>query len=93
MSMNEDVCRVSMWLRPDPLETFDLKFLVQEGRGILRISRPGILLDQPARNDGLVKGLSLADLHATRFLLLPHRLPEFSLLLCLLSSNSWPSHV
>ena len=71
--MNEDACSFSMWLRPDLEETFDLKFQVSAGRGVIRISRPGVLVDPPAMNDGEVTGLTLADLHATRFLLLPSR--------------------
>ena len=69
----EDACDFNMWVRPDRKETFDLKFFVNEGRGVFRISRPGILVDPPAKNDGVVTGLTLADLHATRFLLLPRR--------------------
>lgn len=71
--MYEEACTFNMWLRPDANQTFDLKFYVNEGRGMLRISRPGVLEHPPASEESLVTGLSLADLHATRFFLLPRR--------------------
>lgn len=71
--MQEDVCLINMWIRPGEKETFELKFSIDGGRGILRISRPGVLVDPPATEEGVVTGLTLADLFATRFLLLPRR--------------------
>lgn len=46
-----------------------MRFEVQEGKGILRVARPGVLIDPPARALGMEERLSAAQLRSTRFIL------------------------
>ena len=69
--MSDEAYNISMWLRADVGETFSLQFNINNGRGIFRVSRPGVLEDSPANNEGMICGLTLADLHASEFLLVP----------------------
>ena len=45
-----------------------IRFEVTEGKGILRVARPGVLIDPPARPTGLEERLTSAQLRASRFL-------------------------
>lgn len=46
-----------------------MRFEVQDGKGILRVARPGVLIDPPARALGMEERLSAAQLRSTRFIL------------------------
>ena len=69
----EDTCTFNVWLRPDRGGTFSVKFSVSEGRGVLRVSSPGVQVDPPTRTNDVITNLTWADLHAARFLLTPRR--------------------
>ncbi len=60
-----------LWLRRLGVNEnpFALRFEVHEGKGILRVSRPGVLIDPPARQIGLEERLSMQQLRTTRFIL------------------------
>jgi hypothetical protein len=47
---------------------FSVRFEVFDGKGILRVARPGILIDPPARVSGFEEQLSSEQLKASRFL-------------------------
>lgn len=54
--------------RADPPEgPYCLRFEVREGKGAFRLSRPGMVIDPPARPQAEERGLTLAQLRATRF--------------------------
>lgn len=59
-----------VWLRPSPPDTpgFALRFEVFDGRGILRVPRPGVLIDPPARVSGYEGDLSAPQVRSARFL-------------------------
>lgn len=48
---------------------FSLRFEVMDGKGILRVARPGVLIDPPARQVGVEERLSPQQLRSTRFIL------------------------
>lgn len=60
-----------LWLRRHPggEGSYALRFEVQEAKGILRVSRPGVLIDPPARPMGLEERLTAPQLKTTRFIL------------------------
>lgn len=51
-----------------PEGSFSIRFEVGDGKGILRVARPGVLIDPPARPTGLEERLTSAQLRASRFL-------------------------
>lgn len=59
-----------VWLRraDAPEAPFSLRFEVQGGKGILRVARPGVLIDPPARPGGTEERLTGAQLRQSRFL-------------------------
>ncbi len=75
--MTDDACSFVVWLRPTHTGQhdvrYDVRFSIDEGRGVMRVSRPGVLVDPPAHHEGEITALSRGDLHASRFLLLPNR--------------------
>lgn len=69
MSTSTTSPRFHVWVRrrlqPEGLA---IRFEVAEGKGILRVARPGVLIDPPARPTGLEERLTSAQLRASRFL-------------------------
>ena len=63
--------RFRLWLRRQGLAegAFSLRFEVEEGKGVLRVTRPGVLIDPPARAVGVEERLSGSQLRSTRFIL------------------------
>ncbi|GDX81105.1 hypothetical protein LBMAG42_29160 [Deltaproteobacteria bacterium] len=63
--------RFRLWLRRQNVAEgpFALRFEVMEGKGILRVARPGVLIDSPARPVGLEERLTTQQLRSTRFIL------------------------
>ncbi len=63
--------RFRIWLRRQNVADgpYSLRFEVQDGKGILRVARPGVLIDPPARALGMEERLSAAQLRSTRFIL------------------------
>lgn len=59
------------WIRrtDDGSSTFSLRFEVRNGKGLLRVAHPDVLLDPPASNSGLQEGLDADVVRASRFLL------------------------
>ena len=47
---------------------FSARFEVDRGRGILRVARPGVLVDPPAGSQGEEEGLTTDQLRASRFI-------------------------
>ena len=62
--------RFQVWVRRsgDPANGFSLRFEVREGKGILRVARPGVLVDPPARPSGHEERLTATQVRASRFL-------------------------
>jgi hypothetical protein len=62
--------RFRFWVRRSPGEdpTFSVRFEVRKGKGLLRVARPGVLVDPPARQSGYEERLSAAQVRASRFL-------------------------
>ncbi|MBM4368938.1 MAG: hypothetical protein FJ102_22170, partial [Deltaproteobacteria bacterium] len=60
-----------LWLRRLGVSEspFTLRFEVHDGKGILRVARPGVLIDPPARQMGIEERLSMQQLRTTRFIL------------------------
>ena len=60
-----------IWLRRmSSLErTFALRFEAFEGKGVLRVARPGVLVDPPARVSGYESDITAQNVRASRFLL------------------------
>jgi len=60
----------SVWVRRqlDANAPYAIRFEVSEGRGILRVTRPGVLIDPPARPTGEEEGLIGPQVRASRFL-------------------------
>lgn len=58
------------WLRRTGASepTYALRFEVVDGKGVLRVARPGVLVDPPARDSGSELDLTLAQVRASRFL-------------------------
>ena len=65
-----DAPRFRFWLRRSPGEdpTFSVRFEVRQGKGLLRVARPGVLVDPPARQSGYEERLTAAQVRASRFL-------------------------
>lgn len=63
--------RFRLWLRRQVVADgpYSVRFEVTDGKGILRVSRPGVLIDPPARPAALEERLTAAQLRASRFLL------------------------
>ncbi|MFZ5480589.1 MAG: hypothetical protein ACOZNI_27750 [Myxococcota bacterium] len=51
-----------------PEAPFAVRFEVRGGKGILRVARPGVLIDPPARAAGVEERLTAPQLRASRFL-------------------------
>lgn len=63
--------RFQVWVRrsTEPADGFSLRFEVREGgKGILRVARPGVLVDPPARPSGHEERLTASQIRASRFL-------------------------
>lgn len=58
------------WVRKGPGEdpTYSVRFEVRKGKGLLRVARPGVLVDPPARQSGYEERLTPAQVRASRFL-------------------------
>jgi len=65
-----DAPRFRFWVRRSPGEdpTFSVRFEVRQGKGLLRVARPGVLVDPPARQSGYEERLTAAQVRASRFL-------------------------
>lgn len=61
---------VRLWIRrtSEPHAAYTIRFEVIGGKGILRVGRPGVLVDPPARPTGLEERLTAAQVSTTRFL-------------------------
>lgn len=59
-----------IWLRRDErgAPRFSLRFDVGEGRGLIRLDRPGVRLEPPARRNGSVSGLAPGGVRTATFL-------------------------
>lgn len=59
-----------IWIRriEPPAGPFAIRYEMSEGKGILRQSRPGVVLDPPARPQGIETGLSASQIRSARFL-------------------------
>ncbi len=62
--------RFQVWIRRrvESAGPYSIRFEVTEGKGILRVVRPGVLVDPPARPSGFEERLSAAQVGTTRFL-------------------------
>ncbi|MFN7147299.1 MAG: hypothetical protein ACK4YP_26260, partial [Myxococcota bacterium] len=62
--------RFRVWIRRrnDPQGPYAIRFEVTDGKGILRVARPGVLVDPPARPSGFEERLSASQVRASRFL-------------------------
>ncbi len=62
--------RFHVWIRrgAESPGAFALRFEVLDGKGILRVTRPGLLSDPPARRTGLEERLTADQVRASRFL-------------------------
>ncbi len=67
--MSEPI-RFRFWVRRGPGDdpTFSVRFDVRHGKGLLRVARPGVLVDPPARQSGYEERLTPAQVRASRFL-------------------------
>ena len=63
--------RFRIWLRRQAHADgpYGVRFEVFDGKGILRVARPGVLIDPPARPLGFEERLTAAQVRASRFLL------------------------
>lgn len=69
MSTSPNSPRFCVWVRRRlQSEGLAIRFEVAEGKGILRVARPGVLIDPPARPTGVEERLTSAQLRASRFL-------------------------
>ncbi|MDP2306723.1 MAG: hypothetical protein Q8P18_11930 [Pseudomonadota bacterium] len=61
---------VRLWIRrtSEPHGAYTIRFEVADGKGILRVGRPGVLVDPPARPSGSEERLTAAQVSTTRFL-------------------------
>lgn len=59
-----------VWVRRalDASSVFGLRFEVGDGKGTLRVTRPGVLIDPPARQAGSETALTGAQVRASRFI-------------------------
>jgi hypothetical protein len=64
------VARFRIWIRrgTEPQGPYSIRFEVTEGKGILRVVRPGVLVDPPARPSGFEERLTAAQVNTSRFL-------------------------
>lgn len=62
--------RFHVWIRrrDDVQAPYALRFEVTDGKGILRVARPGVLVDPPARPGGTEERLTASQVRASRFL-------------------------
>ncbi|MCK6523813.1 DUF4763 domain-containing protein [Myxococcota bacterium] len=62
--------RFRFWVRRSPGEgaVYAIRFEVEGGKGLLRVARPGVLVDPPARESGFEERLTSAQVRASRFL-------------------------
>jgi hypothetical protein len=62
--------RFRVWIRRrnEASGAFAIRFEVPDGKGILRVARPGVLVDPPARPSGFEERLTAAQVRASRFL-------------------------
>jgi len=60
------------WIKrtDDASAPFSLRFEVRDGKGLLRVAHPDVLLDPPASASGLQQGLDADVVRASRFLLI-----------------------
>jgi hypothetical protein len=60
------------WIKrtEDATAPFALRFEVRDGKGLLRVAHPDVLLDPPASRTGLQEGLDAEVVRASRFLLI-----------------------
>ena len=67
--MSEPI-RFRFWVRCSPGDdpNFSIRFDLRHGKGLLRVARPGVLVDPPARQSGYEEGLTPAQVRASRFL-------------------------
>ncbi|MCB9758616.1 MAG: hypothetical protein H6739_02125 [Alphaproteobacteria bacterium] len=58
------------WVRRSHGEgaVYSIRFEVEDGKGLLRVARPGVLVDPPARESGYEERLTPAQVRASRFL-------------------------
>lgn len=63
--------RFRLWVRRQAVAEgpFSVRFEVFDGKGILRVARPGVLIDPPARPIGFEERLTVGQLRSSRFLL------------------------
>ncbi len=63
--------RFRLWVRRQAVAEgpFSVRFEVFDGKGILRVARPGVLIDPPARPIGFEERLTPGQLRSSRFLL------------------------
>ncbi|MDP2311502.1 MAG: hypothetical protein Q8P41_01240 [Pseudomonadota bacterium] len=63
--------RFQLWIRRrlEPEAPYSIRFEVTDGKGILRVSRPDVLIDPPARLSGFEDRLTAPQVATTRFLL------------------------
>ena len=68
--MDESSVSFRIWVRRSARgeAPFSVRFEVFDGKGILRVARPGILIDPPARVSGFEEQLTGEQLKASRFL-------------------------
>ena len=62
--------RFRVWIRRETESEgpFSIRFEVEEGKGLLRVARPGVLIDPPASPTGAESRLTGQQLRASRFL-------------------------
>jgi len=62
--------RFRVWIRRETQSEgqFSIRFSVEDGKGLLRVARPGVLIDPPAHPSGAESRLTGAQLRASRFL-------------------------
>jgi len=62
--------RFRIWIRrrAEPQGPYSIRFEVTDGKGILRVVRPGVLVDPPARPSGFEERLTAAQVNTSRFL-------------------------
>lgn len=65
-----DAPKFRFWVRRSPGEgaVYSIRFEVDGGKGLLRVARPGVLVDPPAREFGFEERLTSAQVRASRFL-------------------------
>ncbi len=67
--MSETAEAFELWIRRGAGESaWSVRFETRQGKGLLRVQRPGMLIDPPARPTGSEDRMTSAALRATRFL-------------------------